>query len=362
MKNRNQITKFNNSQGEIKSMSERDITSSSDILTLAKEESFYFLGKDNGCSQDLKRYKKALSEYNYLKHKKEQLKKDIIELFEKANKEKYYPLKVKNQELATNFVVDLFNVSDELEKKRKILASLEHSKSIKFILETESKILWSYSNSELYMDFEYSTPIFDDILMVYYYELYNDLKNVNTVANVPFELIPIMFMVFSASLANIKSISEKDAEPIYDSFVCESEQLVGDLSLELFEKRISLYTKVVAKQIKPHYEWLLWNAPKKSHPLADCVGVFGDILFNPDCADNYENSPISIQNIFEIKTFAESMMSASKKLDEFKERIKKRITGEKIEQSKTFSPLLVLAIIILAIIGIWIAMIALCNA
>lgn len=341
-------------------MSERDITSSSDILTLAKEEDF-FGGKDNDCLQSLRRYKKTLSEYNYLKHKKEQLKKDIVEFFESIDKEEYYPEKNIKQELSEQLQIDLFNTSNELEKKRKLLACLENSEEIRVILKVEAKKLWTYSDSNIFWDFADTTPIFDDIFMVYYYELYNDLKNANTAANVPFELISIMFMVFSASLANIKTISEKDAESLYNSFVYESEQLVGDLSLELFEKRISLYTKVVAKQIKPHYEWLLWNAPKKSHSLADCVGVFGDILFNPDCADDYENSPILIQDIFKIKTFAESMMSVSKKLDEFKEQIKKRITGEKIEQSETFSPLLVLAII-LAVIGIWIAMLALCNA
>ena len=80
-------------------MSERDITSSSDILTLAKEEDFFW-GKDNDYLQSLRRYKKTISEYNYLKHKKEQLKKDIVEFFESIDKEEYYPEKNIKQELS----------------------------------------------------------------------------------------------------------------------------------------------------------------------------------------------------------------------------------------------------------------------
>ena len=54
-------------------------------------------------------------------------------------------------------------------------------------------------------------------------------------------------------------------------------------------------------------EFLLFRE-KWADAITKCVVLLGDILYNPQCADNYDTAPIIIYGIFESMEFANSVM------------------------------------------------------
>ena len=48
--------------------------------------------------------------------------------------------------------------------------------------------------------------------------------------------------------------------------------------------------------------------PLCSDPISKCAVALGDILYNPECAENYDSAPLMIGNYFELVSFFDSIM------------------------------------------------------
>lgn len=125
------------------------------------------------------------------------------------------------------------------------------------------------------------------------------------------EMIPFMYVISHISLSNLNyNYSEKDVLLLLEIFFNWANKLSfkNDI-LKTFDERLHLYTTIVRNEKKPRYEWLMFNAPEdNSNLFARCHGVLGDILINPACADDYENAPIVLHDIFDLVDFQKKMV------------------------------------------------------
>ena len=80
-------------------------------------------------------------------------------------------------------------------------------------------------------------------------------------------------------------------------------ELESDI-LKTFDERLHLYVDVIRNDKEPRYEWLMFNKPEGATDIISrCHAIFGDILFNPACANDYENAPIMVHDIFSVVDF-----------------------------------------------------------
>lgn len=75
-----------------------------------------------------------------------------------------------------------------------------------------------------------------------------------------------------------------------------------------YSKRSKLYMEILSGKKEIRAEWSLGN--KSSVPIIKTFIAFGDILHNPECADNYSDAPILLPDIFEIANFANIMTNS----------------------------------------------------
>ena len=68
--------------------------------------------------------------------------------------------------------------------------------------------------------------------------------------------------------------------------------------------RSELYSSIMKKNIA-RAEWLMGNT--SDNPLINAYIALGDFLYNPECAKDYDNAPVLIDDIFSASTFAMTM-------------------------------------------------------
>lgn len=76
-------------------------------------------------------------------------------------------------------------------------------------------------------------------------------------------------------------------------------------NVNFYSKRFKLYMEIFYGNQEVRAEWSLGN--KSDVPIIKTFIAFGDILHNPDCADNYSDAPMLIPSIFEAANFAKIM-------------------------------------------------------
>lgn len=145
------------------------------------------------------------------------------------------------------------------------------------------------------------------------------LSTSGVVSNVEFELIPIMVVFADFAAANCNSnrnevlrcmlSSLSGIYPIYSN--------MGKL-----DRRTELYGKFIRGK-QPHGEWF---PPAKDFNAGNgflrCIIGLGDILVNPECAEDYDGAPIQITDIFSVFRFStEIMPKVATELSEFFEEI-----------------------------------------
>lgn len=96
--------------------------------------------------------------------------------------------------------------------------------------------------------------------------------------------ISIMDMVFSKNL-NREKLIKRVAKELYLT------------NLDELAKRMRLYGLIYSGKIKPRAEYLFGLPEWEISPFQSVFFAFGDILFNPACADDYINAPIRIDDI-----------------------------------------------------------------
>lgn len=147
-----------------------------------------------------------------------------------------------------------------------------------------------------------------DILNKYYKKFLKVFENSEIVSpNFYKELLPFMLAISNISVSINYDLG--DVNLLVETFTDWVENLghKNDM-LNQIDERQKLYTDAMMEKINPRYEWCMFNAPKDdTNPIIRCLGVFGDIITNPDCANDYKNAPICIHDIFQVVEFAQIM-------------------------------------------------------
>ena len=96
-----------------------------------------------------------------------------------------------------------------------------------------------------------------------------------------------------------------------------STRLTSDASRAAFDQRVALYSQIMKKG-KLRAEWAGGNADIvrcfSENPIFACTCAFGDILINPQCANNYYKAPYALHDAFDLMEFIPIMKDVSASL------------------------------------------------
>lgn len=153
-----------------------------------------------------------------------------------------------------------------------------------------------------------------------YYQSMLEITQGSTLAhNAEFELIPAMIAL--ADFATYQS--NKDRKETVRGLWMEIHRINRNIDDKLLVERSDLYGKAAEGNIAPRCEWCVGDMLAIGDSVASrCAAILGDILYNPSCADDYDNAPVMIQDIFQTTMFAHNVMQPLlKEFNEFYEKI-----------------------------------------
>lgn len=144
------------------------------------------------------------------------------------------------------------------------------------------------------------------------------LKSVNKLpvsTNGETELLSAMFVVCDYATASAR----KDRRKISDEILDEIRTINKGFISKQFDKRNDLYGDVLrGKPLRG--EWMMFNTTSfEGNPIMKITAVFGDIIYNPNWADNYDAAPLVLYGIDVKINFFNGMKPI---LDEFVELFK----------------------------------------
>lgn len=122
--------------------------------------------------------------------------------------------------------------------------------------------------------------------------------------NPEFELMPAMFVIMDYAAASAR----KDRRSIANEATCAMVSVYKEFDNALLDKRCDLYGEIIrGKDIRG--EWFLGDISALSdNVISKCTALLGDILYNPQCAENYDTAPVVVYDIFEAMKYADSVM------------------------------------------------------
>ena len=138
----------------------------------------------------------------------------------------------------------------------------------------------------------------------HYKSLLKTAKGSSITGNVEFELLPAMFIISDYAAAS----SGKDRRAVADTIMTQIRAIYRNLDKATFDRRCNLYGEIIRG--KPlRCEWFMGDPTIFSdNAVSKCTALLGDIIFNPECAENYDNAPTMCYGIFEVMSFAEGVM------------------------------------------------------
>jgi len=122
--------------------------------------------------------------------------------------------------------------------------------------------------------------------------------------NAEFELLPVMLTV--GKLAAL--ISDINNGSFDIDFIRESKKLVTSYDTTVFTERLQFYVDIInGNNIRG--DWCLGEINALlENPLYKCIIAFGDILFNPEYANDYYNAPTVVCGAPHCITFTRKVM------------------------------------------------------
>lgn len=122
--------------------------------------------------------------------------------------------------------------------------------------------------------------------------------------NPEFELLPAMFVITDYAAAS----AQKDRRSIANEATRAMTSAYKGLNNALLDKRCDLYGEIIrGKALRG--EWFLGDISALSdNAISKCTALLGDILYNPQCAENYDTAPVVVYDIFESMKYADSVM------------------------------------------------------
>lgn len=137
----------------------------------------------------------------------------------------------------------------------------------------------------------------------HYHSMLRIAKSSSIANNPEFELLPAMFAV--CALAS----THKDKK-FSDAIMAEINLLYSDLDVKKFWARCNLYQEIVyGKELR--CEWFSIGDPTafSDNAISKCAALFADIMYNPECADDYDNAPVATHGIFAALDFAKQVVA-----------------------------------------------------
>lgn len=145
-----------------------------------------------------------------------------------------------------------------------------------------------------------------DIFIVNYYQIIASMENYESKETLKLELIPAMFIL--ADMAAL--LLHADRASVRKNIIDAAVEINPAITKEWFYHRIHLYETVLeGKHIRG--EWVADSSTNKEgvNPIAKCIFILGDILYNPECTQDYDNAPFLIGSIFDNADFASRIMT-----------------------------------------------------
>lgn len=121
------------------------------------------------------------------------------------------------------------------------------------------------------------------------------IQNFDTETKAKFETLPFLYIIFDFAMAS----SEKSVEQrtFFCNAIMERIKQIYPISITVFNQRTSLYDNVInGKHVR--CDWSFGNSSLyNSNPLAKCAALLCDILYNPKCANDYDNAPLMVYGL-----------------------------------------------------------------
>ena len=144
---------------------------------------------------------------------------------------------------------------------------------------------------------------------------YKTMLEITRASSIPndsdFELLPAMYVVSDYAAAS----AEKDRNAVSNAILKAMKKVFPPFDQAEFDERCSLYGAIVrGKELR--CEWYMGDASVfYENAILKCSALLGDILYNPSCADDYDDAPESLYDIVESFEFTENVMDPL--IDEF---------------------------------------------
>ncbi len=139
----------------------------------------------------------------------------------------------------------------------------------------------------------------------YYKELLKIANSSPLSNNAEYELLPAMYVVCDYAVAS----AGKDRVKIADELIEQIDKIHHGFNRSSFDKRCALYAMIIqGKALRCE-----WWASEDNHvfytnAMTKCAALLCDILYNPECADNYDTAPIRLGSAFENMNFIGSVV------------------------------------------------------
>lgn len=142
------------------------------------------------------------------------------------------------------------------------------------------------------------------VFATHYKEGLKIARKSSIVHNAEYELLPAMFIVSDYAAAS----SGKDRRALAAIVMKEINLITGNLDKARFDKRCELYGEIIrGKGLR--CEWFMGDHKIfNDNAVSKCLALFGDIIYNPECAENYDHTPLIVRSIFDTMTFTEDVM------------------------------------------------------
>lgn len=139
----------------------------------------------------------------------------------------------------------------------------------------------------------------------YYSSMLKTANSFGTLNNPEFELLPAMFVVADYATA----CANKPRQSVASEIMQEIENVGCTFDSSEFDRRCDLYGEIIRRSRKLRCEWVFFDSkPFEENSISRCAAALGDILWNSECADDYDNAPVTLRDFFEALSFCENVM------------------------------------------------------
>lgn len=142
-----------------------------------------------------------------------------------------------------------------------------------------------------------------EIFSEYYKKSVAIFRSSPVAQNVEFEILTPLHTVFNFATSELpKEKRSEIMDAVYESML----DSYYDLDSKVFSQRLNTYKDILLKK-DIHNLWAFGKTVLPDNIISNSAAICGDILCNPECADDYYNAPILLHDAFILLDFAKDM-------------------------------------------------------